>query len=304
MALLESEKVIDLTTVARVNNFMGRVTEAADNSNNSNPLIQDASVLGGLITMCSRDAMTRLMVRAIQKKSRTEQFDISKGQTDFWVAGSPIAIPTDVDTDITIYKNTSQPRVFTVAGDEVSANYIICDAVRQTQGRVTVEQTYEEATNALQIAYTGGMASATVISGADGASGTNTTFTSASKDFTALGVEVGDTLAITESGDADHGLHTISAVGTTTLTLATALTATASTLDYEIIDGDDGQDTIVGKYPDIAQAVDIQVRYMWQNQGKFGISQEQIAGTMLMSHKPINWLNYPQMVLCSYGKDI
>jgi len=286
--LLANETVIDLTTVARVNILRGL-------QGDTNGLIADKQVLSMLIKMMSRDARMRIMHRAFQKATYTERFDIAKGQRDFWVGASPIAIDSDVDTDITIYHNTDQPRDFTNSADEIDADYIVCNPLMQRQGRIHIEKDFsDDYVDALQIEYTGGMATSTAITGTNGAC-SSTTFICLGKNFTTDGVAVGDTLAITEIGDADHGLHTIAGVGTDTLTVATAFSGTGSGLDYEIIDG--GTDTIVGLYPHIADAMDFQIRFLWENRGRFGIQSEGIAGASVTHIRPASWLGFVRGVL-------
>jgi hypothetical protein len=303
-ALLETETVINLTTAARVNLHMGRALDS-DGANRSNGLIRDKKALDLLIGMLSRDAMVRVMKRAVQKKSRTETFDIADNQRDFWVLASPIHVDTDIDTDITIYKNTDTPRDFTGSSDEVSADYILCDDLRRREGRITIERDYAAAVSALQIAYTGGMATETVISGTNGAVTGGTTLTSAGQTFTTKGVAVGDMLAITESGDADHGLHPITAIPSETTLTAPTLAGTASTgLDYEIISGTVDQDTIVGKYEDIALAVDIQAMFMWQNRDQMGIQSEGIAGASFTFLRPVKWLDESLAILKNHARRI
>ena len=297
MGLLEKETVIGLTTVARVNIALGR-------ENNTNGLAADKNEILFFIKYLSRAAMIQIMKRAIQKKSRTEQFDVALWEREFWVLASPIHVDTDIDTDITIHNNTNKPRDFTNSADEISADYIICDYARREEGCIYINTGVSAGVNTLQIAYTGGMATEAAVSGTNGScTKDEAVLTSAGQTFSAKGIAAGDVLAITESGDDNHGIYTVVSVDSETeLTVTPAFSATATGLDYELITG--GTDTIVGLYPDIVEVMDLQCRYMLSNKGGMGISSEGIAGMNFTFHRPVNWLDPVRQVLESHARRV
>ena len=294
--LLASETVIDLTTVARVNILRGLV---GYQSGITSGLAADAETIGMLISMVSRMARKSVMKRAFKKAQYTERFDVRPGQTEFIVTAAPVSIPTDIDTDITAYNNSDNPRSFTGSDDEVDADYIICDPARQRRGAIYIEDSLCHGVDTLQITYTGGLATETVVSGVNGATSlSGTSFTSTGQTFTTKGVAAGDILAITSENATDHGLWRISAVASETQltigakistdTAVSAFTANATGLVYEIIDG--GTDTIVGLYPHIATAIDAQVQFMFQQRARAGIQSESIVGASVTHIRPFDWL--------------
>lgn len=284
IVLLENETVINLTTI-------GRVRLALDNKA-INP--SDDAYLKLLIGLMSGDAMRRLMKRAVEKKARIDYFNTEQGQFDYYVLGSPI----DRSETITGVETSTDPstaglyiRDFSETGDVIDEADIFVDPAMAEMGIVRIRIDYGDQTNNLKISYNGGMASSTAITGTNGATNETTTFTSAGKDFTDLGVSPGDTLYLgTNATAADRGAYPITAVGTTTLTLLTAPSGTDTGIEYEIIDG--GDDTIVGDYTDLADAVDIQIAAMWKQRGSEMIRSEGMPGASITWNRPVAWLGY------------
>lgn len=138
---LETETAIDLTTLARVNAWIG--SPDAD------------TLIGYLISTVSRDAMLDILKRPTEKKLRSEYFDIRRsGQKSFFVKANPI----DTSTAPIVVYNTDTPRAWDDSDDVINADYIICDPDRAAMGEVYVDYTLAKAVNAIKITYTGGMA--------------------------------------------------------------------------------------------------------------------------------------------------
>jgi hypothetical protein len=305
------ETVLDLTTVARVNILRGLAQSG--NATTTDALALDSEVIKSIIKMTSRQARINVMNRAFAKGAYTERFDVDPGQRDFWLSACPVAIDTDIDTDITIFNSIDTPRDFTSSSNEIDADYIIINSEGQRSGLIHLDTSPVYGRDALSIAYTGGMATESVVNGANGATTADgTTFTSTGQTFTTKGVAAGDILAITTRGAADHGLWEIGSVGSeTTLTISskmntdasvTAFTATAPSLDYEIIDG--GTDTIVGLFPHVAFAIDEQCTFMFNNRQRMGISAEAIVGASVTHIRPFQWLDHVLSVLQGEARDL
>ncbi len=145
---LENETVIDLTDITRVRAALkGKASDTDDDT-----------LLGHLITLVSQDAMFK-MNRAVEKKERTEYFDVHRGHNciSFFVLGSPI----DTAETITVVHNTEKPRDWSNSADEISSAYILCEGEYANYGQIVIERSLTPAPNALKITYTGGMGAST-----------------------------------------------------------------------------------------------------------------------------------------------
>ncbi len=308
--LLVGETILDLTTVARVNMLLGNARAAYKTTENG--LIRDAEIIDPFIKTVSRQARINVMNRAFAKAEYDEWFNVTPGQRDFWMTGSPIAIPTDIDTDIAAYNNIDNPRGDAQSGDEIDADFINIKSAGQRSGKIHFDRDLIAGENTLQVIYTGGMASELNISGVNGSTVATDKFTATGQTFSAKGVAVNDILAITTQGATDHGLWRIGNVDSETVLEVSALintdatvatfTATASSLTYEIIDG--GNDTLVSLYPHICHAIDRQVAYMFQQRARAGISAEVIVGANITYFKGAAWLKEVLAVLQGEARNI
>jgi len=144
-ALLEGETRIDLTTIARVRAALG----------NKEVNTADDAWLAIYISLASYAAM-RLLNRAIERKARTEYFDVLPSQRRFRVLAPPI---TSTAAQIVAYNNTDTPRAFTASGDLISTDYIIVQGNGRAElGIIDFDIPLIEGVNALKITYTGGLA--------------------------------------------------------------------------------------------------------------------------------------------------
>lgn len=279
---LETETVIDMTTVARVRRVLSPLAQSPGDG--------DADIQG-LIRTLSRDAMVRLMKRALLKTTRTERFDVGSNQREFWVLGSPI----DTGESIVAYNNLDRPRVFTQSGDLISTDDIICSSAedRDIAGRILFETTLSEGPDALQIAYTGGMASQTGLTGTDGAAAASGVFNSAAAGFIVAGVAVGDELIINENETQNDKVYTVTAVNLATrITVSPDFTNTSETgASYELSTG------FISDYPDPSWAVTQQAAYMWQKKLQFGMETESIPGMSIKWNTPVSWRNFALDIL-------
>ena len=278
---LETETVINMTTAARVRRVLS-------------PKVQDPggtdADIQGLIRTLSRDAMVRLMKRAVYKKARTERFDVDSNQREFWVLGSPI----DTSVALVVYNNVERPRIFTQSADLISTDYIIVNPDRAEAGRVLFDTSLKEGMDTLQIAYTGGMASQTCLTGTDGATAASGVFNSASGNFIVDGVVAGHELIITEYGTTNTKVYTVTTTPTvkTQLSVSPDFTNESETgASFELSTG------FVADYPDISWAVTQQAAYMWQRKLQFGMESESIPGMSVKWTTPVSWRNFALDIL-------
>ena len=281
--LLEQETAIDLTTIWRVRTELEG--KSADNT--------DDRIIAGIIKRLSLEAMKRIMHRAIEKKERTEYFDILDGQQSFYILGWPI----DTGEDITIIRNTETPRIWTQSDDEVDSDYVVCDARRAARGEILIEKQWVGKPNSLKITYTGGMAARCCLTGSDGSSvAAGTTFTAAGATFTTHGVAIGHELII--NGGTNDGIYKITApTDQTHLAVTPAFAATVSDQKWEVSTG------FIESYRDISEAVCRQAAYEWQQRGREGVKGEAFLGLNVTMMRPVNWLYENMNILMAARRD-
>ena len=293
--MLERETIIPFTTEARVNLYFGR------------PAGTDAAWLTAMIAMLSGEAMKRVMKRGVQKKTRTEYFDLRSGERKIYVLAPPI----DTDVAPVLVNNRDNPRVWTRAGDVVDADYVVCDPDRAERGELLLETAALTGRNVLKVSYTGGMATGTATgnagSGVDGAcsdpgGGLNNLFTSITGQFVTKGAAAGDVLTIT--GGANAGDYTILAViGETSFTVAEAVPFPAVPTTDETWSVSAAAQGLVTLYPDLALAMDIQTVQCWQDRLKWGIQSEGVVGASYQFLRPLNFLPKVMDILMQYSRE-
>lgn len=287
---LETELSINLTTQARV---------LAHVDGGSSLSAAKKTLIDLLIAQVSRQAMVELMKRGVKLQSRTEYFDVRSGQMKFRLLGSPI----NTGSTIVVVNNADTPRSWSDSGDVVNAKYVFpsgsgstnVDPARAEAGELYIDYGLTAGVNTLKVTYTGGMAYATATpSGSDGVTGAGTAvFTSASAYFTSENVRAGDSLVIS-SGTNNQGTWTVSSVDSATqLTLTSNFNAAAETgLTWEITTAG-----LIGRYPTLVNAIDMQCLHMWQRRREYGLVSEGVAGMNWRYTGSVNWLPFVKRVL-------
>lgn len=279
---------LDLTCLAQVKRTLSR----------DSVHVTDDEEIRAVITELSRSAAEHYLHRAVKTAARVERFDIRQGQKDFFVEGFPI----DTTTAPVVVHNTENPRVWTNSSDVVDADYVICDPKRARQGIVHIDRSYNEVPDALQITYTGGMASFT---GCDETDGVTTTaskiVTSTRASFKRDGVAAGYKLRI--KGGSQKGDYTVATVDSETqITLTAALTATLTDVAYEVLDSNSA--SFINSYPDIAHALALQAAEYFRNRSVMGQASASMGGVSFSYDRPVNWLWMVEGTLRRYSRGI
>jgi hypothetical protein len=292
-----SETLLKLTTLWRVMNELGRTSLE----------VADAARLAAVIEQFSRMGAD-LIGGGLYKTARTERFGVIQNQRLFWTEAWPI----DTTTAPVAVHNISSPRVWTVATDVVSADYVICNAEMAERGVVMVDHPLTAASDALQITYTGGLASFTGAEGADGAvtAGTLAKFGSASAHFINDGVAVGMDLVITSGANA--GAWRISAVDSNVLLTCDRVFGAAAAnpsfaftagtgISYYILDS--AGKSLVHDWPEIAEATAFAVADYWRSRGgRAAVSSESAGGASASYLRPYSLPYFARDVFLSLRK--
>lgn len=253
--------VLDMTTLARLKDWV----PLTKNSNET--------LLKRLISNYSQ-IFANEMDRYIVYKQRTEKFDVFQEEINLHMQGWPIGVDSSGDPLMTISNDIALDPTYTTFLNRPE-DYRV-SVTEDEWGTVKFNVLLLAGNHALQIVWTGGMATKTVIEGTDGvivAPPPAGTLASASSTFITDLVRVGMTLTILPDTSNEES-HILTAIqNETTLQFATTPVATGAGNAFRVEEAG-----FVGGYPDIERAMFDQISFHYKQKDKIDIASMNIGG--------------------------
>ena len=260
---------MDLTTLYHVKEHIEMPQDASGEDALLRSLIRNVS--GVIATYLDRHTL---------REARTEYLDVKDGQRRLFLRGWPVKFDGLGVPLVEIWNDNSLPPSFAAADKLVINDDFVVYPEERKMGRVYFDNFINGGPRALKVTYTAGMATKPSIEGIDGqcsdpGGSLDNRFTSASATFNDDEVVAGDKLFIRTEGN-NFGVFTITnIVSQTECDVSPAFpTVPLNNQEWEVITAG-----LVGRYPDIGLACNMQVSYLYKIKDTPEVSSVSIAGT-------------------------